>query len=115
MRRPADSWSNAALPRKSPQARAGRSAFTRQSARDHVALRLSLAWKRHPCRLNDGMLMTPRPHIATLTLAALTLMLAAACATTNTPAPPDERLLTEAGFKTIPASTQQQQQHLQTL
>jgi hypothetical protein len=61
------------------------------------------------------MLMTPRSHIAALTLAALTLMLAAACATVSAPAPPNERLLTEAGFKTVPATTQQQREHLQTL
>jgi hypothetical protein len=58
--------------------------------------------------------MTPRPNAARF-LAVLMLILAAACATTNAPAPPNERLLTEAGFKTLPASTAQQRQHLQSL
>jgi hypothetical protein len=67
-----------------------------------------------PARMMERS-MTPRPKIATLVLATLALMLAAACATTNAPAPPNERLLSEAGFKSIPATTPQQQQHLQAL
>src|ERR1700752_4530247 len=60
------------------------------------------------------MFMTPRRNPAARLLAALALLLAA-CATTSVAPPPDERLLTEAGFKTVPASTAQQQQHLQSL
>ena len=59
--------------------------------------------------------MMPRPQVATHFLAALVLILASACATTNAPPPPDTRLLTDAGFKTLPAATAQQEQHLRSL
>ena len=48
-------------------------------------------------------------------LAAAVLALAASCATTPKAPAVSEDLLAQAGFKTVVASTPQQQQHLQTL
>ena len=59
-----------------------------------------------------------KPHSPTGTFAAAVAvsLLAASCATVPAPSPlPDERLLTDAGFKTVVAATEQQKQHLQVL
>lgn len=57
----------------------------------------------------------PRLNLATIA-AVLTATLLAACATTPpAPPPPSERLLTDAGFKTVVATTPPQKEHLQVL
>lgn len=55
-------------------------------------------------------------QLGTFILALMLSTLVASCATSPaSPAPPNEGLLTAAGFKTLPATTPQQQQHLQVL
>src|SRR5689334_20053396 len=55
------------------------------------------------------------PTLAKIALACAIPALVWSCATTPRTAPVSTDLLTQAGFKTVVAKTQQQQQHLRTL
>ncbi len=60
--------------------------------------------------------MTLGSFFGTIGTAVAMTLLATSCATSPAPPPPpSERLLTDAGFKTVVATTEQQKQHLQVL